>query len=330
MNCDFSEVKNIILAYPLNFKNEFGKCSFVIDELINNLPVDINIQIVATDEAALYQLNNMHPDKVFQPLIIEKWDDIWMRDCLGFMTDNTFIKPIYFPKYCDYKNRWNYFKRINKLSREIINHFINKPIIDLPLIWDGGNLVNNSQYGFITNKIIEDNPTFTKEYIENIIKDKLGIQPLIINKSIDDVIGHIDGYMSFINENNIAISSYPNMPFLKKDNEYLEYLSNYSIGRGLAVTRINDRPIDEAIACNCNSFKRKGCYYTAKGNYVNNLRINDTIILPEYTLSTKRETNYYNQSNKEIYQSIGFDVKTVNCDQLAQFGGSLHCLSFTY
>jgi peptide subunit release factor 1 (eRF1) len=71
MNCDFLEVKNIILAYPINFKNEFSKCSFVIDELINNLPLDINIQIVITDEAALYQLNNMHPDKTFQPLIIE-------------------------------------------------------------------------------------------------------------------------------------------------------------------------------------------------------------------------------------------------------------------
>lgn len=144
------------------------------------------------------------------------------------------------------------------------------------------------------------------------------------------MIGHIDGYMSFINEQNIAVSSYPNMAFLKNDIAYLEYLSNCALGNGLTVTKINDRPVDEAIACSCNSFRRKGCFYTAKGNYINNLRINNTVILPEYTLSTKRETEYYNQSNKEIYQSMGFDVKSINCDSLAQFGGSLHCLSFTH
>lgn len=330
MNCDFSEVKNIILAYPLNFKNEFSKCSFIVDELINNLPLDINIQIVTRNEASLNQLHYLHPDKTFQTLLLEKWDDIWMRDCLGFINGNKFVKPIYFPKYCDYKNRWNYFKRINKLSRKIIKHFIDKPISDLPLIWDGGNLTNNSKIGFLTSKIIEDNPSFSKDYIEKIIEDKLSIRPVILDKQKDDVIGHIDGYMAFINENNIAISSYPNMAFLKKDNKYLEYLCNCAIGNGLKVNRINDRPVDEAIACNCNSFRRKGCYYTAKGNYINNLRINNTIILPEYTLSTKRETDYYNKSNKEIYQSMGFDVKSINCDALAQFGGSLHCLSFTY
>lgn len=330
MNCDFEKVSNIILAYPLNFKNEFSKCTSVIDELIDQLPKDINVQIVTTNEDALNQLDNLHSDRAFQTLLLEKWDDIWMRDCLGFINGNKFVKPIYFPKYCEYKNRWNYFKHINKTSRKIINHFIDKPIIDFPLIWDGGNLMHNNKIAFITSKIVEDNPSFTQDYIEKMIAEKLDIIPVIIPRQQNDVIGHVDGYMAFVNENNIAISNYPDMAFLKKDNEYLEQLRLVASMKGINVIRINDRPVDEAIACNCNKFRRKGCYYTAKGNYINNLRINNTVILPEYTLSTKRETDYYNQSNKEIYQSMGFDVKTVNCDLLAQFGGSLHCLSFTY
>lgn len=330
MNCDYERISNIILAYPLNFKNEFSKCQSVFDELINQIPQDINIQIITTNDSSVNQLLYLHPDRDFQTLIIEKWDDIWMRDCLGFTNNNQFIKPIYFPKYCDYKNRWNYFKDINKASRKIITQFINKPIVDLPLIWDGGNLVHNNQFGFITSKILEDNPSFSQDYIEKMIEEKLNIKPIIIPRQKNDVIGHLDGYMSFINQHNIAISLYPDMPFLKEDKEYLDHLKSLAIMKGLSVTCINDRPVDEAISCNCNEFRRKGCFYTAKGNYINNLRLNNTVILPEYTLSTKKETNYYNQTNKEIYQSMGFDVKTVNCDALAQFGGSLHCLSFTY
>ncbi|SEA92570.1 agmatine deiminase family protein [Pedobacter hartonius] len=330
MNCDYQKVSTIILAYPSNFKNEFSKCTSIVDDLINQLPHDINIQIVTTNEDSINQINQLHPDRIFETIKLEKWDDIWMRDCLGFINGNQFVKPIYFPKYCDYKNRWDYFKRINKASRKIINHFLSKPIVDLPLIWDGGNLVNNKQFGFITTKIIEDNPSFNQLYIERMIEERLEIKPIIIPRQKGDVIGHVDGYMSFIDHKKIALSSYPDMAFLKKDNEYLEQLRSIVLSYGLDLTRTKDRPIDEAIACNCNKFRRKGCFYTAKGNYVNNLRINNTVIMPEYTLSTKRETNYYNQSNKDIYQSMGFNVRTVNCDALAQFGGSLHCLSFTY
>jgi len=35
-----------------------------------------------------------------------------------------------------------------------------------------------------------------------------------------------------------------------------------------------------------------------------------------YKLNLSNEINY------------GFDVLSINCDQLAKFGGSLHCISF--
>lgn len=76
--------------------------------------------------------------------------------------------------------------------------------------------------------------------------------------------------------------------------------------------------------------KRSGCYSVSKGIYVNNIILNDTVILPQYSLPTKRETEYYNKTNTEIYTKLGFKVETVNCDNLSQFGGSLHCLSFVY
>jgi hypothetical protein len=58
--------------------------------------------------------------------------------------------------------------------------------------------------------------------------------------------------------------------------------------------------------------------------------LDKTITLPEYTLPTLKESKCYNTQNVEILTELGFEIKTINCDQLAEMGGSLHCLSYTF
>ncbi len=98
----------------------------------------------------------------------------------------------------------------------------------------------------------------------------------------------------------------------------------------LEVIEMYDRPVDEIVPCECYRKTKKACFYSARGNYINFLRLNNTIILPEYSLPTLKETKYYNEVNKEILIQQGFEVRTINCDMLSKEGGSLHCLSYTY
>lgn len=331
MNCDFKKAKNIILAYPRSFKNDFRKATKVVEDLITKIPKDINIQLIISNPNDLDMLfDNIGDTRSIQPLLLKDWDEIWLRDCIGFINDNKLVKPIYFPMYCDYRYRWKYFQKINQLSREIAQSFIQTDIVDIPLIWDGGNLCNNSDFGFMTSKIVEDNPTFSKYYIEKMVEEYLSIKPIIIKRQIDDVIGHIDGFASFVNNNTMGVSIYPNMPFLREDNLYLDELFTTAQNLGLNAIRVFDRPVDQSIKCQCKKKRRSGCYSVSKGIYINNITLNDTVILPQYTLPTKRETEYYNNINKEIYEKQGFKVETVDCNVLSQFGGSLHCLSYLY
>ncbi|MFD1630229.1 agmatine deiminase family protein [Pseudopedobacter beijingensis] len=331
MNCEFQKVENIILAYPKSFKNNFKKAASVIEELISKIPDKINVKLILSNENDLnYLYDVIGYRKSIQPLIVKGWDEIWLRDCMGFINGNKLIKPIYFPKYCDYRFRWKYFNRINQLSKDIISTLVKKEITDIPLIWDGGNLINNEEYGFMTSKIVEDNPTFSKFYIEKMIEEYLDIKPIIIFRQDDDVIGHIDGYASFISNDKLGVSLYPDMNFLRDDNVYLEELIKSAHYLGLETVRILDRPIDESIKCQCKKKKRSGCYSVSRGIYINNIILNDLIILPQYTLTTRRETEFYNNRNRELYEGMGFKVETVNCDSLSQFGGSLHCLCWTY
>jgi len=331
MNCEYKKVGSIILAYPKSFKNNFNKASNVIEELVGKIPNDINIQIILSSARDLDELfDKVGNERAIQPIFIEDWDEIWLRDCIGFINDSKLVKPIYFPMYCDYRFRWKYFKKINQLSKEVIASFIGKEMIDIPLIWDGGNLINNHQYGLMTSKIIEDNPSFSKFYIERMVQEYLGIKPIVIPRQKEDVIGHIDGFASFVNDSKLAVSLYPNLPFLKEDNIYLDEILSIADNIDLETVRIHDRPIDQSIKCQCKKKNRSGCYTVSKGIYINNIILNNTVILPQYTLPTRRETDFYNQVNKEIYEQNGFKVETVNCDALSQFGGSLHCLSFIH
>ncbi len=331
MNCEFRKVENIILAYPRSFKNNFNKATIVIEELIKKIPKNINIQLISSSPHDLnILLDRIGNGRAIESIIIKDWDEIWLRDCIGFINNNKLVKPIYFPMYCDYRFRWKYFKKINQLSKDIITSFIGKEMIDIPLIWDGGNLINNDQYGFMTSKIIEDNPSFSKFHIEHMIEDYLGIKSIVIPRQKEDAIGHIDGFASFVNDRRLAVSLYPNMPFLKEDNIYLDGILSIANDVGLETMRIHDRPIDQSIKCQCRKKKRSGCYSVSRGIYINNIILNDTVILPQYSLPTKKETDYYNRINVELYTKLGFKTETVNCDNLSQFGGSLHCLSYVY
>ncbi len=181
----------------------------------------------------------------------------------------------------------------------------------------------------ITNKLLEDNPKFELATIENIIIDCLELTPIFIDKQPNDVNGHTDGFLSFIDDKDILISDYHNLSFLKQDKLYLEDVQKSLRDVNLNYIKMAERPVNEVVKCNCDKHKA-GCFYTAKGNYINFLRLNNTIILPEYKLHNKIEHKFYNTINVKMIERMGFEVKTINCDQSSKFGGSLHCISYTF
>ena len=200
----------------------------------------------------------------------------------------------------------------------------------MPLVIDGGNFSNNNKTVFLTDKILEDNRELSKSEIVNILKEFIPLRSEIIERSKTDSIGHTDGFLNFISNEKVLLSNYPFLPFLQKDIEFIYEVRKRLVQEKLEIIELYDRPVDEIVPCECYQKTKKACFYSARGNYINFLRLNNTIILPEYTLPTIRETKYYNNINKEILNQLGFQVKTINCDLLSKEGGSLHCLSYTF
>ena len=330
ISTDFAKANNIILAYPERFYNEFEKLTSFYDNLIDLIPNDIQIWLIVNNNSTCIKIKDKYRFKKINVVPIKYWDEIWLRDSIGLNGKDEVIKPYYFPKYCCNESYPKYYEKINKLTRILIKECLQKKIVHIPLTLDGGNFVNNNDVAFITDKILDDNAELSKTEIIKILNDFTGLRPEIIKRSKSDIIGHTDGFMTFVSNDKVLLSNYPSLPFLKEDIDFVFDMRKRLQDERLEVIEFYDRPIDEVVPCECYRKTKKACFYSARGNYINLLRIGNTVILPEYTLPTLKETKYYNSVNHEILVNLGFDVKAINCDQLSKLGGSLHCLSYTF
>ena len=192
---------------------------------------------------------------------------------------------------------------------------------DIDLLWDGGNLVSNGKIGFITDKILSDNLDYSEAEILSRIEYALHFKQILVPTSNHDMLGHIDGYMAFLEEDTIGISTYPDSSFLKHENEYLLRLREIAREEKLKIIDIQDQPVDERCIVGEESIE------SAKGCYVNFLKINKTIFLPKFDIG-RINSSRYNSVNKEMLEEMGYEVRTIDCTELSELGGVLHCISW--
>jgi len=184
--------------------------------------------------------------------------------------------------------------------------------VKLPLIWDCGNLVTNGEVGFITDQVFSDNKkTHDETQIKSLIREHLSIEPIIVPSHPDDVFGHTDAYMTFLNRTTLAIAKYPDTAN-KKDIKYLEQLREVVEKHVSSIVEIKENP----------TYEVKDEIESARGLFVNFLLLGDHIFMPSYGSSEDEK------SNIELLSRYG-KVHPIKCDNLASFGGLLHCVSFT-
>jgi agmatine/peptidylarginine deiminase len=325
IKADFCESKHLFLSYPKGFLNEYETLVPFYDKLIDLIPSEVSLIVITNTKKVQKELKIKFKYKPnINTVVINYWDEIWLRDCMGINTSAGIYKFNYSPNYCTLHKEMKYYNYINKLTKKVLTETITSNIIEIPLNIDGGNFVHNTKKVFMTEKVYEDNPG---KDVEQIIKQYTGLDAIVVSRCYYDVIGHTDGYMAFKDEDTIFISEYPKLPHLKKDIEYVKMLKSVAISNGFKVLPIFDNPVDEPIQCACKKKKTKSCLYSARGLYINYIRFNDYIIMPEYSVAASSPVEF-NWMNKQWLESLGFKVLTINCDQLAKHGGSLHCLSF--
>ncbi len=311
LQLDFQKVSSLFLAYPegvLDCGTDYTPATPVFDELIKSLSRKLNLVVMVKTAEQRKKVEGLRRKNTIT-LINNELSSIWLRDTAGFNMGTHIVKPIFKPKY--YRK---YYDEANNISQymKVIHSILGVDMEKIPLIWDGGNLVTNGEVGFITEQIIHDNKkTHTEEKIKEIIKSHLDIEPIFLPVLPEDVFGHSDGYLAFLNTDTIAISVYPRN-WKKKDRDYLQTIKTIVKRHISKVVEIKENltgGVDEGIS-------------SAKGNYVNFLQLGKEIYMPSFG------DGEIEKWNKDVLSKYG-KVRMINCNELAQFGGLLHCISFT-
>jgi len=331
---DWEKPKSLVFVYP----KSLPKSNYRIDreELIvfyKELLSLINKEIKGLDVTLIVQMNeylnndfqttlrtqynNLHlkfiPIKVYD-IWIRDWAPMPIRDSGGKAST---IKAVYNPAYLQYKNEYEPDDEAGRL----LPWFMGLYQEESNLRWDFGNITHNGEgVAIVTRRLFTDNSDYSAKEITKLLEQKLSIKKLIVvNEEEGDVTGHIDGMVRFLNKNTVVIGTYPDM--YEKEHEFMNNTAknvSEALGNDFKIIRIPNQISD---------YKNKEDIPSAFGNYMNFLRIEDKIFLPQYGIKEDEEVlrilkeNVHSKKVKLIPVSKGIK-------DLADLGGVLHCISW--
>ena len=232
--------------------------------------------------------------------LIDGTHDIWLRDFMPVqIRDGSFVSFRYEPSYLE-----NEPELLTNFKNDLSLQF-SFPVTYSDINLDGGNVVlsPSKEQAIISNRILTENLNYTQAELIKTLEQQLKAQVILIPslKKKNDMTGHADGMVRFVNENTVIGNYVPSKKGLEQ--RIQSVLQGYGID-------VIDFPYfssshDSAVGC-----------------YLNFLETERHIFLPVFgnELDDKAVA-----SAKEIFAKM---IIPVNVNEIAREGGVLNCISW--
>lgn len=255
-------------------------------------------------------------------LTINYWfidtNDIWCRDYnpISIIEDNqiNLIKALYDPSY-GFNTSVD-----NNTGMKVVEHYLpNNNLIPklLPFKLDGGNVISNEDYVFISEKLFSENWNSTAKELINYFDKYFNTKLITIQVEPLDVIGHTDSLLRFLDDKTILLPSYPDDCRIENRNVNEIYAKI-----------IKELPIDyQYIFLPCEiseEINDEEGVLSAAGNFLNYLRIGNNLYFPSFTGMDKEQKEIkriLRQYNKKL------NIYFCKADLIARDGGVFNCIT---
>ena len=235
---------------------------------------------------------------------IEGTKDIWCRDYMPIQTPSgKLIQFKYDPSYLKKNAEWEAsrsdFKEVCKLNN------IDAQFSDINL--DGGNVLICDGRAIISDRIFSENPDRDKDELVKELSQLLECEIIIIPAENDDMTGHADGMVRFVNRDTILGNN------LEAEYKY------WREGMQKVIEKFNLKYLNMPF------FVPKDSKHplSAVGIYVNYLEVNNLIVLPVFG---REEDNQAITIIKEAFPDKA--VETIDYNDVAYEGGLLNCTTW--
>ena len=234
--------------------------------------------------------------------------DIWVRDFLPVQHGETGkLTQLFFnPHYANYSAAFK--EQIRSAVRALFPQAQAGSVC-----LDGGNLAAGPQrtlFALWRSAVFCKNNPAQQERAERALQEATGAEKIVwLAREVGDKIGHIDGFMQFCGRT-----------LFVSDERFDAYLAALAARRLAQVRGV--LPDTEIVYLPCVPDEKNGL--SAQGVYVNFLDTSRAVFVPQYGLPQDRE------ALARIRAHTDKPVVGVACNEVAVYGGALHCLSKEY
>jgi agmatine deiminase len=231
--------------------------------------------------------------------------DIWARDYMPVqVAEGDFVLFRYEPSYLDDDEE----PVTPDEARRAVPPGTSLRLSDINL--DGGNVVASSTRVILTSQVYWENPEYDRLPLRQELARVLRAECILICGDPDDVFGHADGVVRFLDEGRVLVNDYRDV-----HPDYGEGLEATLRWHGLAVERLPYAPTDE----------ENDGIPSAAGCYVNFLRVGRLVVVPAFDMPQDE------LACRTLERLLpGATVVPLRGEGLAREGGVLNCVAWTF
>jgi agmatine deiminase len=242
--------------------------------------------------------------------------NIWARDFMPLQVGDHFVKF----RYQHDEKRWPQLHVPEECWRHIGD------VRESHIRLDGGNVVRYRDRVLMTEIVFQHNPDCSKVGLIDDLEELLEAEIILLPVEPEDDLGHSDGLCKWVNQNTVLVNDY-NLTWVYEQQEYGRRLREALLAACLWVEPFpfgyQSHIISEV------EFRAKypdgDAYGPAVGYYCNFLQTEGLILYPKFGVAKDHDTDL---ALRKWYPDV--TIKGIECIDLAQEGGLLHCVTASY
>ena len=253
------------------------------------------IRYVEAEKCLLALLHNKNVKWDFLPRTSSPLH-IWARDYMPIQVNkDKFVRFCYNPDYL--QNSPEY-----KPKTSAILSGLGLQVLDSDIILDGGNVISCGDKVIMTDKIIRENPRYSKNELVDTLTKLLEAEIVLIPEDVYEEYGHADGMVRYMGEDRVLL------------NNYIDFDKSLRMKLLYAL-----KPHFDIVELHYDSFTDKSWAY------INFLHIGRYIFVPMF--EDKLSKMALGQIAEAFPQCECHPVG--NCDNIIKDGGALNCISWS-
>jgi agmatine deiminase len=230
--------------------------------------------------------------------------DIWCRDYMPIQIEtDEFIQFRYEPSYLKSE-----IKLQSNPKTVLETNGLNAKFSNINL--DGGNVIKWTDKSILTTRIFKENPKLTSTELTKELERLLKTEILLIPDVTEDMTGHADGHLRFIDSNTVLVN---------------ELKGEFKYWRDEFLKMVKQAGLD-FIEIPWFEHKDRNYKDTAIGGYVNYLEIGKVILFPIFEIKGNKDKEAIATIKKVFPDRI---IEPINVNEIAKHGGLLNCVTWT-